>query len=35
MGSLYAEAIRGIPGVIDYFKKIARQRDAAIQEIMR
>lgn len=35
MGTLYAEAIRGVPNAIDYFKKIARERDAAIQEIMR
>ncbi len=35
MGSLYAEAIRGVPGAIDYFKKIARERDAAIEQIMR
>lgn len=35
MGPLYAEVIKGIPGAIDYFKKIARERDAAIQEIMR
>lgn len=35
MGPLYAEVIRGVPNAIDYFKKIARERDAAIQEIMR
>jgi hypothetical protein len=35
MGSLYAEVLRGIPGAINYFKKIARERDAAIEAIMR
>jgi hypothetical protein len=35
MGPLYAEAIKGIPGVIDYFKKIARERDATLNELMR
>jgi hypothetical protein len=34
-GQLYAEAIRGVPNAIDYFRKIARERDAMIEQIMR
>jgi hypothetical protein len=34
-GSLYAEVIRGVPGLIAYFKKIARERNAALEQIMR
>lgn len=35
MGPLYAEVIRNVPNAIQYFKKIARERDAMIEQIMR
>lgn len=35
MGPLYAEVIRGASSAIDYFRRIARERDAMLQQIMR
>ncbi|MDX2270213.1 MAG: hypothetical protein NW208_19080 [Bryobacter sp.] len=35
MGPLYAEVIKGVPNAIAYFTKIAKERDATINEILR
>jgi|GEM_PF-5602805 len=35
MGPLYAEVIKGVPASIDYFKKIARERNAMFNETLR
>jgi len=35
MGPLYAEVIRNVPNAIAYFRKIARERDAMIEQLMR
>lgn len=35
MGPLYAEVIKGVPASIDFFKKIARERNSMIEQTMR